>query len=442
MERLRDAMLHTALIEKLENRTAHIGIVGLGYVGLPLAVAFAEAGFKVTGVDVDTRKVNAVLRGESYIQDVPSETLQKLLADGRLSASATYDALHDADSINICVPTPLSATKDPDLTYVLSAMHDIEKIAHTGMMVILESTTYPGTTEDLVVPPLVDKGFTPGVNIFIAFSGERIDPGNKHYKVHNTPKVIGGLTPSCMDAAKTLYSTIVEQVVPVSSPRTAEMVKLLENTFRAVNIGLVNEVAMMCDLLDIDVWETIKAASTKPFGFMPFYPGPGVGGHCIPLDPHYLSWKMRTLNFNSRFIELASEINAAMPHYVLDKVTDALNEDCKSVNGSKIVLLGVAYKPDIDDVRESPALAVIELLQHKGAKVVYHDPHVASLRVESGTLESSPYSETLLKDADCVVITTNHSSYDWQQVADTAKVIVDTRNATTGLQGKARVVAI
>jgi UDP-N-acetyl-D-glucosamine dehydrogenase len=431
------------LLDRLESKEAVVGVVGLGYVGLPLAVEFAAVGYHVIGLDLDTNKVEKLKRGESYIPDVPTEQLAPLVEKGLLKATTDYADLAQIDSINICVPTPLRKTKDPDMSYIISAIDSIAEIAHEGMLVILESTTYPGTTEEIILPRLENKGFKAGESIFVAFSPERIDPGNKTYTVHNTPKVVGGITPHCADVARVLYQTAISTVVPVSSTTTAEMVKLLENTFRAVNIGLVNEMALMCDRLGIDAWEVIEAAASKPFGFMPFYPGPGLGGHCIPVDPHYLSWKLKTLNYNARFIELASEINTSMPIYVVDKVTAGLNDDSKAVRGSRVVVLGVAYKRDVDDVRESPALDVIGLLQDKGADVVFHDPYVDQVRMDSyGTLQCTPYDDNLLQNADCVVIVTDHSTYDWQHVLDHSQLVVDTRHVTTGRAGRARVVML
>ncbi|MFW5708992.1 MAG: nucleotide sugar dehydrogenase [Chloroflexota bacterium] len=431
------------LLRKLQDKTAKLAVIGLGYVGLPLAVEFAEAGFTVVGLDLDKSKVDRLNRGISYIPDVPTEQVKRLVAAGLLSATARYEDIHDVDSINICVPTPLRKTKDPDMSYIISAIDSIAEIAHEGMLIVLESTTYPGTTEEIILPRLEQNGLIAGETVFVTFSPERIDPGNKEFGVRNTPKVIGGITPHCTDVAEALYATAVDQVVKVSSPTTAEMVKLLENTFRAVNIGLVNEVAVMCDKLGIDAWEVISAAATKPFGFMPFYPGPGLGGHCIPVDPHYLSWKLKTLNYNARFIELASEINTSMPLFVIDKVVDALNDDGKAVKGSDIVVLGVAYKRDVDDVRESPALDIIGLLKQRGASVSYHDPYVPHIRLDDDTiLETSEYSDVMLQNADCVVIVANHSTYDWQHIVNHARVIVDTRHATSKTSGPARIVML
>lgn len=431
------------LLDRLNNRTARIGVVGMGYVGLPLAVEFAEAGFSVIGVDVSAAKVDALNRGESYILDIPTERLKPLVESGRLCASTDYGDLRQADTVSICVPTPLRKTKDPDMSYVIEATEAVAEICHEGMLVALESTTYPGTTEEIIVPRLVNNGFRVGENVFVAFSPERVDPSNPHYGVRNTPKVVGGVTPHCTDVAVALYRTAVDEVIPVSSPTAAEMVKLLENTFRAVNIGLVNEMAVMCDKLGIDVWEVIRGASSKPFGFMPFYPGPGLGGHCIPIDPHYLSWKLKALNYNARFIELASEINTSMPVYVVNKVMLALNDDGKAVRGARVVVLGVAYKRDVNDVRESPALDVISLLRERGAQVVYHDPYIEQIRLEEDQMmRGVEYSGELLESADCVVIVTDHSLYDWQHVVDHTRLVVDTRHATYPRQGRARVVSL
>lgn len=421
--------LKEELIAKIESREARIGVVGLGYVGLPLMVAIAEAGFKVFGVDVDAEKVALLNQGNSYIEDVADKVLAPLVLDGKIYASTDYGILDDVDAISICVPTPLRKTKDPDISFIISAAESIARYGVAGKLVILESTTYPGTTEEIVLPRLSEKGLEVGEDFFLAFSPERIDPGRTDYDVHTTPKVIGGHTDQCTDVAVALYGTFVNEPVPVSGTATAEMVKLLENTFRAVNIGLVNEVALMCDKLNLDVWEVVQAAATKPYGFMPFYPGPGLGGHCIPVDPHYLSWKLRTLNYTARFIELAAEINSHMPEYVVTKVADALNEQAKPIKGSKILILGVAYKPNVSDVRESPALDILLLLQQKGAIVSYHDPYVADLHDEGVDLQSIQWDIEKVKAADCVVVVTNHSSYVWETIQTAAKLIVDTRNA-------------
>ncbi len=435
--------LKQTLLDRLNQRQAKVGIVGLGYVGLPLAVEFAEVGFEVLGVDLSAAKVEQLNQGISYIPDIPTERIKPLVESGKLHASTSYADLADVDTVSICVPTPLRQTKDPDMSFVIDAVNEVMKICHEGMLIVLESTTYPGTTQEIILPPLANNGFTVGEDVFVAFSPERIDPGNPTYGVHNTPKVVGGTTEACTEAAVALYSAAVENVIRVSTTTTAEMVKLLENTFRAVNIGMVNEMALMCDKLGVDVWEVIQAASSKPFGFMPFYPGPGLGGHCIPIDPLYLSWKLKTLNYTARFIELASEINTSMPLYVIDKVAMALNDESKAVRGSKIVVLGVAYKRDIDDVRESPALDVISLLQERGADVVFNDPYVAKVRLENEQImPCTEFSEALLENADCVVIVTDHSAYDWQQILDHSRLVIDTRHVTLPRTGKARVVTL
>ncbi len=420
----------TTLTEKIEAHTAEVAILGLGYVGLPLAVVFAEAGFHVTGIDPDRRKVDTICRGESHIQDVSAAQVKQLVEAGRLDATTDFAALGQADAVSICVPTPLRKTGDPDLSYILSATEQMAKYVHPGMVVVLESTTYPGTTREILLPKLgVEKGLTPGTDFFLAFSPERVDPGRKDWTTLNTPKVIGGITLNCSDVASAWYCQALQTVVPVSSAEVAEMAKLLENTFRMINIGLVNEMALMCDRLGVDVWEVIDAAATKPFGFMKFTPGPGLGGHCIPIDPLYLSWKLRSLQYTARFIELASEINSNMPRYVLGKVQDALNNHAKALKGSRVLVLGAAYKPDIDDLRESPALDVIGLLMQKGAEVSYHDPYVPQIQHESWEKSSVADYLTEIEQADCVVIVTNHSVYDYQAILARAHMIVDTRNA-------------
>lgn len=420
------------LLSKINDRSARIGIVGLGYVGLPLAVAFAEDGFHVIGVDVDPQKVADLNRGHSYVEDVPAAVLAPIVQDGRLTATTDYAALAATDAISICVPTPLRKTKDPDISFIVDATESIATYmpaAGGGQLIVLESTTYPGTTDEVILPRLSRDGSQVGRDFFLAFSPERIDPGRTDYTVRTTPKVIGGVTPDCLEVAVALYGTVVDKPVPVSSTATAEMVKLLENTFRAVNIGLVNEVALMCDKLGLDVWEVVEAAASKPYGFMPFYPGPGLGGHCIPIDPHYLSWKLRTLNYTARFIELAAEVNSHMPDYVVGKVSDALNDERKAVNGSRVLVLGAAYKRDVGDVRESPALDIIHLLRLRGANVDYHDPYIPTLRLDGVELETIELTEAALSDADCLVIVTDHSAYDWNWIAQHAKLIVDTRNS-------------
>jgi UDP-N-acetyl-D-glucosamine dehydrogenase len=418
---------------KIRRGEAKLGTVGLGYVGLPLSVEFASAGLHVTGFDLSEEKVSAVNRGESYIGDVPSDRLGPCVREGRLRASRDFAGLAECDAVIICVPTPLGKTKDPDLSMVVDAAKEIAARLRPGQLVVLESTTYPGTTEELILPLLAERGLKVGESFFLAFSPERVDPGNPRFNTRNTPKIIGGVTPACTRVAQALYSRAIDNVIPVSSTKTAEMVKLLENTFRSVNIGLVNEVALMCKRLGVDVWEVIDAAASKPFGFMPFYPGPGLGGHCIPIDPLYLSWKLKTLNYTARFIELAGAINSEMPEYVCVRIADALNERERSVKGSRVLVLGVTYKRDIDDVRESPALDIIRVLQSRGAVVAYNDPHVPELTHEGLTLRSEDLRDAV-RQADLVVIVTDHSSYPYREIVDAARVIVDTRNATKGIR--------
>lgn len=422
-----------ALFQKLSSRTARIGVIGLGYVGLPLAVEFGRAGFSVVGIDLDEQKCAAINAGTSYIADVPGSAVASLVDAGRLRAVSDLGAAEGLDTINICVPTPLRKTRDPDMTYVLSAAQLVKQHLRPGMLVILESTTYPGTTEEIVRNILEETGLRAGTDFFLAFSPERVDPGNTKWNTKNVPKVVGGLTSDCSALAAELYGASIDRVVQVSSPRAAEMVKLLENTFRAINIGLVNEMALMCDRIGINVWEVIDAAATKPFGFMPFYPGPGLGGHCIPIDPFYLSWKVKEVGFEARFIELAGVVNASMPRYVVEKIADALNEQGKSIKGANILVMGVAYKPNVDDVRESPALDVITLLVKKGANVTYHDPYVPHVDAEHSALGqrmvSIPYSREAVAAADCVLVATDHQAFDYAELVDAARVIVDTRNA-------------
>jgi UDP-N-acetyl-D-glucosamine dehydrogenase len=424
------------LRDKLAARTARAGVVGLGYVGLPLAVEFARAGFDTTGIDLDRRKIEAVNLGTSYIPDVATAEVARLVAAGTLHATDDFSCVAELDTINICVPTPLRKTKDPDMSFIVSAVEQIAKHLHPGMLIILESTTYPGTTEELVQPMLEARGLEAGVDFFLAFSPERVDPGNPTFNTHNVPKVVGGVGAASTELASLLYGAAIQTIVPVSSPQAAEMVKLLENTFRMVNIGLVNEIALMCDRLGLDVWEIVKAAATKPFGFMPFYPGPGLGGHCIPIDPFYLSWKAKQNGFDPRFIELAGQINGGMPHFVVDKITDALNRHQKSVNGSTVLILGIAYKRDIDDLRESPSLDVMALLHHKGAKVRYADPYVPTLQARAWhggfAMQTEPLNAAAIGDADCVAILTEHRTVDYDMVRNSAKLIVDTRNAIPG----------
>jgi UDP-N-acetyl-D-glucosamine dehydrogenase len=424
--------LASDLKNKLQNKTARIGILGLGYVGLPLAVVFADAGFTVVGIDPVAEKVDLLNKGESYILDVPTETVARLVKAGKLQATTDYAALDTLDAVSICVPTPLRKTGDPDLSYIISAAEGLAPHLHRGQVVVLESSTYPGTTRELVLSRLEDtSGLKVGEDFFLAFSPERVDPGRKDYTTINTPKVVGGITSDCTDVAVTWYAQALTTVVPVSSTEVAEMAKLLENTFRMINIGLVNELAIMCDRLGVDVWEVIDAAATKPFGFMKFTPGPGLGGHCIPIDPLYLSWKLRSLNYTARFIELASEINTGMPRFAVSKVQDGLNERGKAVKGSQILVLGVAYKPNIDDMRESPALDVIHLLQDKGAVVRYHDPFVPHFQHEDWAMQSITDAELMpaVSSADAVVIITNHSAYDYPAILNAAQLIIDTRNA-------------
>jgi UDP-N-acetyl-D-glucosamine dehydrogenase len=418
------------LKNKLTDRSAKVVILGLGYVGLPLATIFAEAGFNVVGVEPDQVKVDKLKKGESYVQDVPSEKLARLMQDGYLSATTDFSVMAQADAVSICVPTPLRKTGDPDLSYILVATDQVAKYMHPGVVVVLESTTYPGTTREILLPKLTENsGLEVGEDFFLAFSPERVDPGREDWTTYNTPKVIGGITEACSEMASLWYQQALETVVPVSSAESAEMAKLLENTFRMINIGLVNEMAIMCDRLGLDVWEIIDAAATKPFGFMKFTPGPGLGGHCIPIDPLYLSWKLRALNYTARFIELASEINTGMPRYVISKVQDALNDRGLPLNGSQILVIGAAYKPDVDDIRESPSLDIIGLLRQKGAQVSYHDPYIPRITHEDWNLESVPDLIESAKDSDCVVIVTDHSEYDYKNILEKTALIVDTRNA-------------
>jgi len=445
------------LSNKIETRSATISILGLGYVGLPLAVVFAEAGFRVVGIDLDQGRVACIQRGESYIRDVPSEVVSRLVTSTsahprhghlsgvkqlgcRLSATGDFDALDEADVAIICVPTPLNKTKDPDLSYLMAAVEEVAKRLHPQMAVVLESTSYPGTTQEIILPRLETsngRSLKAGLDFYLAFSPERIDPGRTDWGIASIPKVIGGVTPRCRDIVTMLYQCVVDEVVPVSSPKTAEIVKLLENTFRATNIALVNEFAIICDQLGVDVWEVIEAAKTKPFGFMPFYPGPGLGGHCIPIDPQYLAWKLRTLKYQARFIELADEINLGMPEYVVRKIASVLNEYAKPLRGSRILILGITYKPDVDDLRESPALDIIHMLVQQGADVTYHDPYVGRLEIDGLSMNSVALESAALHGSDCVVIVAPHRSYDWGWVVANSKLVFDTRNATAGTAGDA-----
>jgi UDP-N-acetyl-D-glucosamine dehydrogenase len=417
-----------ALEEKIKSRTAHVGIIGLGYVGLPLAVEFARAGFTVTGIDIQESRVAQLNRGESYVQDVRAETLRPLLESRKFSATTDFSAAADLDTITIAVPTPLRKTKDPDMSYIASVCQEIAKYLEAGKLVILESTTYPGTTEELVLPMLERPGFRAGAQFFLCFSPERVDPGNPRFQTANIPKVVGGITPACTRLGSLLYSQALQSVVPVSSTSVAERVTLLENTFRMINIGLANEMALMCERMGINVWEVIDAAATKPFGFMPFYPGPGLGGHCIPIDPFYLSWKTKQAGIEARFIELAGHINGQMPHFVVDKIQNALNDHSKPLRGSHIHVLGVAYKRNVDDVRESPALDIILLLERRGARVSYSDPFVPRIRLDGHELAAEDSLDASAR-ADCVAVVTDHAAFDYAAIAARARLIVDTRNA-------------
>jgi UDP-N-acetyl-D-glucosamine dehydrogenase len=431
------------ILDAITKKQTRVAVIGLGYVGLPLAVEFARAGFHVTGFDVVQSKVDAVNRGENYIPDIADEVLADLVRRGLLAASGDFSLLAGQDAVSICVPTPLSKTGDPDLSYILSALKEVKQYLHPGQMIVLESTTYPGTTEEVMLPELQESGLQVGVDFYLAFSPERIDPGNKTYGTHNTPKVIGGVTPACSEIIGALYSQVIQKVIPVSSPRAAEMVKLLENTFRSINIGLVNELAIICNLLKIDIWEVIEAASSKPFGYMPFHPGPGLGGHCIPIDPSYLSWKLRSLNYRTKFIELAVDINLGMPAYVVQKVVDALNDAGKPVKNANLLILGVSYKRDIDDVRESPAFDIIKLLREKGGNVTYHDPYVPTFLHDGVSMQSVELTEKVLAGQDCVVIVTDHSCIDYRWVANHCRLIMDSRNATKGIHAaSARIVKL
>ncbi|HXL80259.1 MAG TPA: nucleotide sugar dehydrogenase [Pyrinomonadaceae bacterium] len=426
----------TALIKA---KRARVGVVGLGYVGLPLLAEFGRAGFQATGFEVDAGKAAQINAGDSYIGDVPGSVVKELVAGKRLSATTDFDQLKDCDAVIICVPTPLRKTKEPDVSYILAAAEEITQRLHHGQLIILESTTYPGTTDEVLLPMFEDTGLKLDEDFLLAFSPERVDPGNPQFQTHNIPKVVGGVTPDSTEGAAFLYAQIVKDVHAVSSARVAETAKLLENTFRAVNIGMANEMARLCYALNIDTWEVIRAAATKPFGFMAFYPGPGIGGHCIPLDPHYLSWKARQHGFDSRFIGLAEEVNSRMPEHVVQLVADGLNDESKSIKGSRILLLGVAYKKDIDDVRESPALSIIDRLRAKGADVSYHDPFVHNVRFDGAHIEASgeplasvELTDAELRDSDCVIIVTDHSEIDYGRVTQLASLIVDTRNALNG----------
>ena len=418
---------------KLQTREAVAAVIGLGYVGLPLAMEIAAAGFKVFGIDLDRNKISSLKQGKSYILDVPEKAVAEAIQSGQFTPTDDFSVLANVDTVSICVPTPLSKSRDPDISFILSATDEIRKYLHQSQLIILESTTYPGTTDELIVPELESTGLKVGSDFFVAFSPERIDPGNASFNTHNTPKIVGGITTECTESARLFYSQFIERVVPVSSTKCAEMVKLLENTYRSINIGMVNELALMCDVLGVDVYEVIDAAATKPFGFSAFYPGPGLGGHCIPIDPHYLAWKLKALNFQARFIGLAAEINGMMPSVVATMVSDGLNRSSKSIRGSKILVLGVAYKKNVSDCRESPALDVMRLLAEKGGVLSYNDPLVPTLRLGSQVLNSVEASRSEIAKNDCVVILTDHSDYDMSMIVDAAKLVVDTRNSTKNL---------
>ncbi|MFM1652911.1 nucleotide sugar dehydrogenase [Brevibacillus sp. B_LB10_24] len=430
MKQMKKTNHYHALQEKLQNKTGKIGVIGLGYVGLPLAMEMVKGGFTLYGIDLDQRKVESLLGGKSYIQDVPDTAVADAVRSGQFIPTTDYRLIQELDAISICVPTPLNENQDPDTSYIKSVVSEIKKYLKKGTLIILESTTYPGTTEELIQLPLEEQGFTAGVDFFICFSPERVDPGNRSFNTYNTPKVIGGTTEACRELGVLLYSNVVKTVVPVSSTKVAEMSKLLENTFRSINIAFVNELAMMCDKMGIDVWEVIRAASTKPFGFMPFYPGPGIGGHCIPLDPMYLSWKAKEFRFYSKFIELAQSINDNMPEYVLHCAAQVLNIYAKSIRNSKVLILGMAYKPDIDDLRESPALEIYELFKDSGAKVQFYDPYATSFRDAQGNVvHSVKYDRCAFAGYDCMVLVTNHHSFDYEDLAHLGVPIIDTRNA-------------
>ena len=455
------------ILKKIDTCTAHAGVIGLGYVGLSLMVAIADAGFRVTGIDINPQKIERLKRGISDVPDVPDAVLGPLITSGQIQVTTDYSVLSELDTVNICVPTPLNENRTPDMQFITAAVDQIAQHLHSEQLIILESTTYPGTTEEIVLPMLqpnlnekmveADCSTNPpslssdsteplqvGRDFYLAFSPERIEPGNSTYFMTNTPKIVGGVTPKCTQVAKIFYEQFINKTYTVSSPRIAEMAKLLENTFRSVNIGLINEVALICDRMGLDVWEIIDAAATKPFGFMPFYPGPGLGGHCIPIDPHYLSWQARNYNYHARFIELASEINSSMPKYVLDKVIHALNLHQKPLNGSNILILGVAYKKDIGDTRESPAFEVIRLMLDKGTHILYHDPHVSNFVLgEGGTYYSQTLTPALIESVDCVVILTDHSTINYDLIVKHANIIVDTRNATRNAQnGSSKIIKI
>ncbi|MBN2382352.1 nucleotide sugar dehydrogenase [bacterium] len=435
-------MISEQLLKKIQEKDALLAVIGMGYVGLPLAVEMAQAGFQVTGIDIDQEKMRMLNKGISYIQDISSDQVYDLVQKGFLQGTPDFSILKSVDCISICVPTPLRKTRDPDISFIINATNEVKNHLHSGQLIILESTSYPGTTEEIMLQQFEETGLKVGQDYFLCFSPERVDPGNTVYMTRNTPKIIGGITPACSELGRAFYECFIDTVIPVSSARAAEMVKLLENTFRSVNIGLVNEIALMCDRLEIDVWEVIEAAASKPFGFMPFYPGPGLGGHCIPIDPVFLSWKLKTLNYTARFIDLATEINTHMPHYVVSKVTLGLNRFKKAVNGSRILIMGVSYKRDIDDIRESPAIDIFRLLQAQGAVVSYTDPFVPILRIDGQEYTSIELTGKNIPEFDAVVITTDHTRFDLKQVVEQAQLIIDTRNATKKLGPKDTIIKI
>lgn len=421
------------IVESIRKKSARVAIIGMGYVGLPLSIELGKVGFEVIGIDIDQQKVDHINRGDSYIFDIDSKELYALVKKGKISATADYSVLQGVDVICICVPTPLSKTKDPDISYVIECCQGIARNLKKGQLIIVESTAYPGTTREIIKPILEDSGMVAGKDFYLAYSPERIDPGNKSYFLTNTPKVVGGLTSACIEVAKIFFEQSIEKVVTVSCTESAEMIKLLENTFRSVNIALVNEVAIMCDKLKIDVWEVIEAASTKPFGFIPFYPGPGSGGHCIPIDPHYLSWKLKMLNYQARFIELAGEINSNMPYFVVNRIAELLNERGKPIKGSSFLVLGITYKRDIDDTRESPSIDIMRILMQKGGRVLYNDPYVPLLKANEEALSSQALTKEVLARADCVIIATDHSIYDYKWIVEHSQLVFDTRNATRAI---------
>ena len=427
---------------KILNKEAKVGIIGLGYVGLPLALTFAKSGFKITGIDIDKNRIARLNKGHSYILDITSSEIKEAMKDGVFTVTADFSHIKKMDAVIICVPTPLYKTKEPDVSYIVAAVQNIKKYMKRGQIIVLESTTYPGTTEEVMLPILESEGLKEGRDFYLAFSPERIDPGNKKYDTKNTPKIIGGISKNSTDIAKLLYEQAIDIVVPVSSSKVAEMVKLLENTFRIVNIGLVNEIMLMCDKLGINVWEVIDAARTKPYGFMPFYPGPGVGGHCIPVDPIYLSWKARMHGFEARFIDLASQVNSEMPHHVVTKIIEGLNDQRKPLRCSTVLLVGVAYKKDVKDLRESPALEIIDILVKKGAIVSYYDPYMPYLKIEGINLKSVEFTKESFSDSDCVVLVTDHSNVDYKFIAKNSKLVVDTRNILKEIKDKSNIVRL